>query len=263
MRKFLKILVLVITIGAIGCLWFFTHKEHVERPLKRVELTVVRQNEKGFIDKNAEYQKIMRICDTVKNNLATMIPVDSVRNYIATIPWAVATDAEMTFDEVLKVKIVECQPIMRVYNKNGQSVYLDEAGNIFPESQNYTPHLIIGSGNLSFRAVKHNNANISDFDFRQSDLPKMFRIIKSVLNNSYSRVCVKQVYYDNKIYELVLNNVDLRVVLGNEKNVDLKLMNMKYFLEKMQGSPDLANYKKINFNFENQVVCTKNNKNKR
>lgn len=263
MRKFLQILVLVITIGAIGCLWFFTHKEHVERPLHHVELTVVRPNETGFIDKVAVYQSIMRICDTVHNNLATMIPVDSVRNYIATIPWAVCTDAVMTFDEVLKVKIVECQPYMRVYNRDGQSVYLDENGNIFPESAIYTPHLLIGSGNLNFKALKNRRANIADIYYASSDLPKMFNVMKKVLNNSYSKVCVKQVYYDNKNYELVLNNVDLKVILGNDKNVDVKLMNMKYFLEKMQGSEELKNYKQINFNFENQVVCTKNNKNKR
>ena len=262
MRKFLKILVLVITIAAIGCLWFFTHKEHVERPLQSVELSIVRQNDKGFINKDAEYQKIMRICDTMHNNLVTMIPVDSVRKYIATIPWAVKTSAELTFDEVLKIEIVECQPVMRIYNRDGKSVYLDNEGNIFPESPNYTPHLIIGSGNLNFRALKDRNANISDIDYAKSDLPKMFNVMKSVLNNSYSKVCVKQVYYDNKTYELVLNNVDMKVVLGNDKNVDVKLMNMKYFLEKMQGSPELANYNKINFNFENQVVCTKNKKKK-
>ena len=262
MRKFLKILTLIITIAAIGCLWYFTHKEHVERPLQRVELTIVRHNENGFINQEAEYQKIMRICDTVHNNLAIMIPVDSVRRYIATIPWAVSTSADMTFDEILKIKIVECQPVMRVYNKNGQSVYLDANGNIFPESPNYTPHLLIGSGNLNFHSLKNHNANISYKEYATSDLPKMFAVMKSVLNNSYSKVCVKQVYYDNKNYELVLNNVDLRVVLGNDKNVDLKLMNMKYFLEKMQGSPELNDYNKINFNFENQVVCTKN-KNKK
>ena len=263
MRKFLQILVLIITIGAIGCLWFFTHKEHVERPLHHVELTIVRQNDKGFIDKIAVYQKILRICDTVHNNLATMIPIDSVRNYIATIPWAVYTNADMTFDEVLKVKIVECQPVVRVYNKEGQSVYLDDEGRIFPESKIYTPHLIIGSGNLNFKALKNRQANVFDRDYASSDLPKMFNVLKIVLNNSYSKVCVKQVYYDNKTYELVLNNVDLKVILGNDKNVDVKLMNMKYFLEKMQGSEELKDYKQINFNFENQVVCTKNNKNKR
>lgn len=263
MRKFLKILVLVITIAAIGCLWFFTHKEHVERPLQRVELTIVRPNEDGFIDRIAEYQKIMRICDTVHNNLVTMIPIDSVRNYIATIPWATYTEAEMTFDEIMKIQIVECQPVMRIYNRNGQSVYLDENGNIFPESTIYTPHLIIGSGNLNFKAVRNHNANIADIEYTNSDLSKMFNVMKSVLNNLYSKICVKQVYYDNKNYELVLNNVDLKVILGNDKNVDLKLMNLKYFLEKMQGSEELAKYKQINFNFENQVVCTKNNKNKR
>lgn len=263
MRKFLKILVLVITIAAIGCLWFFTHKEHVERPLQRVELTIVRPNEDGFIDRLAEYQKIMRICDTVHNNLVTMIPIDSVRNYIATIPWATYTEAEMTFDEIMKIQIVECQPVMRIYNRNGQSVYLDENGNIFPESTIYTPHLIIGSGNLNFKAVRNHNANIADIEYANSDLSKMFNVMKSVLNNSYSKICVKQVYYENKNYELVLNNVDLKVILGNDKNVDLKLMNLKYFLEKMQGSEELAKYKQINFNFENQVVCTKNNKNKR
>ena len=262
MKKFFKILVLVITIAAIGCLWFFTHKEHVERPLQRVELTVERVTEKGFINKDVEYQKIMRICDTAHNNLVTMIPVDSIRNYIATIPWAVYTDAEMTFDEVLKIKIVECQPIMRIYNKDGHSVYLDENGNIFPESPNYTPHLLIGNGNLNFKALKNRNANIADRDYASSDLPRMFKVMKSVLNNSYSKICVKQVYYENKTYELVLNNVDLKVILGNDKNVDVKLNNMQYFLEKMQGSDELKNYNKINFNFENQVVCTKN-KNKR
>lgn len=263
MRKFLQILVLVITIGAIGCLWFFTHREHVERPMQRVELTVERPTDNGFIDKAAVYQTIMRICDTVHNNMVTMIPVDSVRSYISTIPWAIYTDADMTFDEVLKVKIVECQPVMRVYNRDGQSVYLDEEGNIFPESAVYTPHLIIGSGNLNFKTLKNRNANIADLDYASSDLPKMFNVMKSVLNNSYSKVCAKQVYYDNKNYELVLNNVDMKVILGNDKNVDVKLMNMKYFLEKMQGSEELKNYKQLNFNFENQVVCTKNNKNKR
>jgi len=262
MRKFLRISVLVITVAAIVCLWYFTHKEHVEHSLKRVELTIVRPNDKGFINRDHEYQKIMNICDTTHNNLVTMIPVDSVRSYIATIPWAIHTEANMTFDEVLKVEVVECQPVMRVYNKNGHSVYLDVDGNIFPESQNYTPHLLIGNGNLNFKALRNKNANIVDREYAKSDLPKMFDVMKSVLDNPYSKVCVKQVYYDNKTYELVLNNVDMRVVLGNNKNVGVKLMNMKYFLDKMQGSPEMMNYSKINFNFENQVVCTKNKRKK-
>ena len=245
MNKFLKISGWVLTIAAIACLWYFTHKEHVDHPLKGVELNLVSAYEHGFIDKNVEYQKIMRICDTTHNTDITMIPVDSVRNYIKSIPWATYTDANITFDENMMVNIVECEPIMRIFTKDGRSVYLDEDGNIYPEKAGYTAHLLIGSGNIS-----------------KKDLPKVFKVMKSVLKNTYTRCCVKQVYFDGKNYELVMNNVDMKVVLGDDDDVDEKLMNMQYFFEQMQGSPELKNYSKINFNFENQVVCTKNkNKN--
>ena len=245
MKKFLKILVWVLTIAAIACLWFFTHKEHVEHPLKGIELTIHRENENGFIDKDVEYQKIMNICDTARNKDITKIPLDSVRNYIKSIPWAVYTEANITFDEILEVNIVECQPIMRIYDKNGRSVYLDADGNVYPTKSGYSEHFLIGSGNIT-----------------KDDLPKVFKVMKSVLNNSYSNCCVKQVYFDGKNFELVMNNVDMKVVLGDDQDVDEKLMNMKYFFEQMQGSPELKNYCKINFNFENQVVCTRN-KNKK
>ena len=241
MNKFLKISVWVLTIAAIACLWYFSHKEHVGHPLKGVELTLLRETEEGFIDKDVVYQKIMAICDTAKNKDITMIPLDSVRNYIKSIPWAIYTDANITLDEVMVVNIAECQPIMRVYNKNGRSVYLDADGNVYPDKSGYSMHLLIGSGYIT-----------------DENLPKVFKVMKSVLNNSYSNCCVKQVYFDGKNYELVMNNVDMKVVLGDDKDVDEKLMNLKYFFEQMQGSPELKNYCKINFNFENQVVCTKN-----
>jgi len=245
MNKFLKILVWVLTIGAIGCLWYFTHKEHVEHPLKGLELTVIRENENGFIIKDVEYQKIMQICDTAHNTDITMIPVDSVRNYIQSIPWAIYTDANITLDEMLVVNIVECQPVMRIYFKDGRSVYLDEDGRVFPTKDGYSAHLLIGSGNIT-----------------KDNLHSVFKVMKSVLNNSYSKCCVKQVYFDGKNYELVMNNVDLKVILGDDKDVDEKLMNMQYFFEQMQGSPEMQNFSKISFNYINQVVCTRN-KNKK
>lgn len=258
MNKFLKISVWVLTIAAIACLWYFTRKEHVEHPLKGMELTLMRETENGFIVKDAEYQQIIKICDTVKNNDITKIPLDSVRKYIASIPWAIYTDANITLDEILVVNIVECQPIMRIYNKEGRSVYLDEDGRIYPTRANYTPHLLIGSGNINFKALKGKSASIYDSEYAKSDLPKVFKVMKCILNNSYSNCCVKQLYYDGRDFELVMNNVDLKVVLGDDQDVDEKLINMKYFFEQMQGSPDLKSYSKISFNFVNQVVCTKN-----
>lgn len=257
MKKFLKISVWVLTIAAIACLWYFAHKEHVEHPLQGIELTIIRNGETGFIDKNIEYQKILNICDTTNNKDITSIPLDSVRNYIKSIPWTVYTEANFTLDAMLIVNIIECQPIMRVYNKDGRFVYIDDDGRIYPSNDDYSMRLLIGSGNLKFKALKDKSASVYDAEYSKSGLPSIYKVMKSVLKNSYTKCCVKQVYFDGRDYELVMNNVDLKVVLGNDQDVDEKLMNLKYFFEQMQGSPELKNYSKINFNYENQVVCTK------
>ena len=262
MKQFLKISVWVLTIAAIGCLWYFTRQDHVEHSLKSVEMSLERVGNQGFIDSLDVYNNIMKICDTANNSDITKIPIEEVRAYLNTIPWAIYTDANITLDEVLVVQIIECQPVMRVYNKKGQPVYLDEEGRIFPVKADHPLHLLVGSGNLNFEAVTKTSACISDSLYQTSDLPKIFEVMRKVQNNTYTNCCVKQVYFDGKEYELVMNNVDLKVILGSDSNVELKLRNLQYFFERMQGSPDLKDYCKINFNFENQVVCTRN-KNKK
>lgn len=258
MKKFLKIMVWILTVGAIVTGWVFTHKGHIEHPLKGVQLTLDREKADGFIDYHAVYQNIMDICDTVNNTDITMIPVDSVRKYLQTIPWATCTDANLSLDEALVANVVECQPVVRVYNKHGKSVYLDADGNIYPVSSRYVPHLLVGSGFADFPVVTGTSACIHDGEYANTDLPGFFSVMMSVLNNSYSRCCVKQVFYTkDKIYELTMNNVSPKVILGDGEDTDLKLRNLQCFFEQMQGNPDLENYSKVDFNYVNQVVCTK------
>lgn len=261
MKKFLEILVWILTIGAIIAGWTLTHKEHVEQPLNDVELTLKRENTTGFIDYDMVYNDVLNICDTVNNTEIAMIPLDSVRNYLKTIPWAVSTEADLSLENNLVVNVVECQPIMRVFNKNGKSVYIDADGIIYPTSNDCVRHLPIGNGNLDFPVVTNTSSSVYDEKYKNTDLWEVYSVMKSVLDNSYTNCCVKQVYRGkNGDYELAMNNVNQKVILGLPENVDLKLKNLQYFFEKMQGNPDLELYCKVNFNFENQVVCTKKNK---
>lgn len=259
MNKVIKITIWCFTVAAIVVLWYFSFKSHNDTTLKGVELSLIQPNERGFVIKDDEYQAIMNICDTAHNNHLEMLPVDSVRRYVESIPWVVSSDTGLTLDGVLVVNMTECDPVMRVYNNKGESVYLDEKGNIFPVRANYTPHVLVGSGKLNFK-MPTTSSNIYDSIYDDGDFRTIFNVMKSVLNNSYSRCCVKQVYYERDNIELVLNNAEMRVVIGDKHNIDRKLMNMKYFFDHMQGSPEMQDYSMVNFNFINQVVCTKKNK---
>ena len=107
MKKFLRISVWILTIAAIACLWYFTRQEHVAHSLKRIDMTLICPDSHGFIDSVEVYNNIIKICDTTKNNDVTKIPLDSVRDYLKSIPWVVYSSANITLDEVLVVQIVE------------------------------------------------------------------------------------------------------------------------------------------------------------
>jgi len=259
MKKKLNILLLILTLASLLGLCGYLMYEHFHSKLNDVNLTILRNNEDGFLDYQEIYNDIMNICDTANNNQIVMIPVDSVVESLNAIPWITDVEAQINLKSFLEVKLVECEPIMRVYNKKGKSVYLDEGGNLFSTYNSYVPHLLVGSGNVDFPIKK--KANINDEDYVETDLPEIFALMKEIVNDDYAKTCVKQVFKDkNKNYVFSLNNTNIIVIFGDVNDIREKLFKMKHFFNKMQGSPELDNYKEINLNFKNQVVCTKKKK---
>ncbi|MBQ8221853.1 MAG: hypothetical protein IJZ87_00685 [Bacteroidales bacterium] len=259
MKKILNILLLVLTLAAFLSLGGYVMYQYFHSSLNDVNLTISRNNENGFLDYQETHKDIMNICDTANNTQILMIPVDSVVKRLNSIPWITNVSAEINLKSYLDVEVTECEPIVRIYNKKGKSVYLDEDGNIFPTNNDYVPHLLVGSGNVDFPI--NERGNIKDENYVETDLPEIFTLMKEIVHDDYAKTCVKQVFKDkNKNYVFSLNNTNIIVIFGDVNNIKEKLCKLQHFFNKMQGSPELETYKEINLNFKNQVVCTKKKK---
>ena len=257
MKRKLNILLLVFTLSALVSLCVFFAYKHFREPLVDIELSISRNSEKGFIDYEDTYQLIMNMCDTVNNTQINMIDIDSIVDELKSNSWTMNVEASINLKSVLDVDIIECEPVARLYNKKNKSVYIDEEGNMFPTDNTYVPHLLICNGNVNFSTDEL--GNINDEKYSSTDLPELFILLKEILNDEYSRSCVKQIYRDKKKnYIFSLNNTNIIVIFGDVNNIKDKLSKMMHFFMKMQGNPELDNYKEINLNYKNQVVCTKN-----
>lgn len=256
MRKALNILLLIFTLSAFLALCGYYVYQHFTSRLAELNLSIEREGEKGFVDDIRTRQIIMNVCDTATNNQIYMIPLDSLRNTLAENPWTTQVEASINLKGVLDVNLVECNPVMRIYDISGKSIYLDKEGNMYPENKNYTPHLLIASGYAKFPT--DHLGNVNDDEYINTDLPSLFKIMTSVLHDDYAKNCVKQVYVNrNKNYIFSLSNTDIFVIFGDDNNIDEKLFKMKHFFKKMLGSPELDECESINLNYKNQVVCTK------
>ncbi len=255
MRKVLNILLLVFTLSVLVALAVYCAYDHFHDNLKDVDLKIVRKTEKGFVDYGKTYNMILDICDTTNNYQIKMINVDSVLNALNANPWIISAEAGINLKEYLDVEIEECEPVVRVYGRNGKSVYIDNDGNIYPSENQYVPRLLVVSG-IDFPIGKFGNVN--DEIYVDTELPQTFNLIKEVQNDNYAKSCVKQIHYDKKKnYIFSVNNTNIIVIFGDVNNIREKLLKMKHFFDKMQGNPELDNYKEINLNYKDQVVCTK------
>ncbi|WP_452225134.1 cell division protein FtsQ/DivIB [Lacinutrix chionoecetis] len=136
-------------------------------------------------------------------------------------------------------KIKQKKPIARVL-KSG-SYYIDSKGGFMPLSSNYTARVPMVTGKVN----KNNLGNV-------------FAIASRIESDDFLKKNVVEIHEneDNSI-NLKLRQCSFVVQLGQLKNVEKKINNLKAFYKKAIKDKSLSKYSTVNLRFENQVVCTK------
>ena len=146
----------------------------------------------------------------------------------------------VTVDGVLKAKVVQKTPVVRVVTPNS-SYYIDYKGNKMPLSdvQSARIPLVSGAENIiNSEALVDLFRVIHDDEFLQKNIIGM-----QVLANG-------NVKMRNR-------NFDYEIDFGKPINIEGKFNNYKAFFQKASLDSTLYNYKKVNLKFSQQVVCTK------
>ena len=73
------------------------------------------------------------------------------------------------------------------------------------------------------------------------------------LNQNISQIIIN----DNQQINLKINGINTFIELGYNNKLENKIQNLKAFYHRVIRKNDIENYKKINLQFENQVVVLK------
>ncbi|WP_235817871.1 cell division protein FtsQ/DivIB [Formosa haliotis] len=141
---------------------------------------------------------------------------------------------------LLTVDIEQKKPIARV--QDATSYYVDDEGGYMPLSTNYTARVPFVVGKID----KNNLGNV-------------FKIAQKVYNDTFLKQHVVEIHQNEaQKMSLKLRQHDFEVYLGDLSQLDKKINNLKVFYKKALKEKTLNDYNKINLQFDNQVVCTKN-----
>ncbi|MEZ4720625.1 MAG: hypothetical protein R2813_01965 [Flavobacteriales bacterium] len=174
-------------------------------------------------------------------------------------------DAEV-YEELngaLHVDVEVRQPILRLYNLSGQSVYLDEYGKFMPLSSRYAARTPITNGlvTIDLKSLVGQDINQLGDSLQHRDIPvikDLYDIVSYCRKDKFWKAQFNQFYVNsNHEIEIIPRVGDHIVLVGNAQNIDKKLNKLKLFYDKGLNKTGWNEYKTINLKYANQVVCAK------
>lgn len=258
MKKFWRISIWVLTIALVGSLLYFSRADFTEGKLRAVRLNVNKSENGGFVTKEEQLAMTLKVIDTTQNKQVSLLPLDSLYTTLMKNPWIIKTKIVLSLRRILNIDIDECNPVLRVYNKNGESLYVDNEGLIFPVSKNNSPEVFVASGDVDFPLMTEKNHHIDDSIYKNTKLREIFDISMQILHDEYGNSHIRQLFLQkNGQYRIFDKSTNKKIILGDALNVNKKIAKLKVFLSRMSGRQELEEYHTINLNYNKQVVCIK------
>ena len=158
-------------------------------------------------------------------------------------PFVERAECYKTLSGHVCINIKQRIPVIRIMADNGDNYYLDNHGNIMPES-GYATDILIATGNISKK-------------YAQRVLSK---IANHIVSNSFWRNQTVQLnVLANGTLEMVPRVGEHIVYLGSPANINNKLERLRKFYIYGLNKAGWNKYNYINVEFNNQIICKKNN----
>ena len=181
--------------------------------------------------------------ESLQNIEKSLIDLNGLEKQVLAHPMVENATAFLTVDGQLKISVKQRTPIGRI-NTKSDSYYIDKQGEIMPLSEFHSARVPIITG------------------FSASDYTDdLFELLSVIEGDNFLRKQIVGVHKSaNDEYRLMTRIGEHEIDLGKIEDLQIKFKNLKAFYSYTMKNKTIENYKMINLKYNNQVVCTKNNK---
>lgn len=161
-------------------------------------------------------------------------------------------NAEVYVDQhnILRIKVEQREPVLRILDNNGNNYYLDENGVKMPPSKNFAARALVATGNIS--------PYQTDFITRRksSTLKDLFKLAQTLKSDEFLNGFIQQIHVTNG-GEFILAPLvgDQQIILGSVRRLDDKFRRLKIFYREGMPGAGWRKYRSINLKFNGQIVC--------
>ncbi len=229
---------MIVLLGLIVFLYAFASRKNGIREISSPNVMFIGEN-KPFITHDNVSKLLIQNYQGMKNVPKEILDLNELENSLKSNPMIKSAEVYVAVNGILNAKIEQKTPIARV--STNASYYVDDEGSFMPLSPNYSARVPLVTG-----SVEKNN------------LKNIFTVAKKIQNDEFLKKHVVEIHQSrDKALFLRLRQCNFLVKLGDIKLLDKKINNLKAFYIKSLKENTLNDYTKVNLQFDNQVVCSK------
>ncbi len=202
-----------------------------------------------FVD-TAEIGILLQKNNVVKGRQVENIPLGLVEKELEKNVWI--KDAQLFFDnnQLLTVKIIERQPLARVFTVSGKSFYIDSAAKLLPISARHAARVpVFTSFPLESDTLRHADSVL---------LHEVKNIALYIQNDSFWMAQVAQVdITPQRTYQIIPVLGNQLINLGTAEGIGTKFKKLYAFYKQVWSKAGFEKYSAIDVQYEGQVVAVK------
>ncbi|MDP4289467.1 MAG: hypothetical protein Q8908_00145 [Bacteroidota bacterium] len=266
MRKFKKILLtiaVVLVLGGLVWLIVAVRNVRVQTTCKEVSINI-RYSTSDVIITEKQISDIAEANGKLENQPIEKIDIAALKKRIEEQPYASHVDIKSSIDGILKISLVQREPLVRVFNQDGDTYYIDREGILLPVMNGTATRLITASGFIAQKYTNENRFRLADkktdsVELASEPLFKVYKIASYIDKKPFLKALAEQIYINDKNeIEIIPKVGDQVIMFGDMDRIEEKFSYLKAFYRNEMNNGGWDKYATINLKYKNQVVCTKN-----
>lgn len=216
----------------------FTNERQAKQKVSLNKI-IIKKSDDNFVNKEIVLDYLKYKSVTFDNIPITEFNKEAIESLLDSHPAIKDVEVFASQKGDVDILIEQKKAIVRV-KSNTEDYYLDEFGNQMRYSSNYTPKLLVATGDIS-----------------AEDHTEIYRFIKEIHKSDFWIAQITQIHFEQNDILLIPRVGNQKINIGSFENIVEKLDNLYQFYKVAMPVKGWRAYSNINLKFNNQIVCTR------
>jgi cell division protein FtsQ len=263
MKKWMKISLWILSITGLIITMSFVRKSQQDRLLEYPDILIEVEGENAFLTEQELEERLRRENLIYPDQRFSQLDINAVETYIQNMNEVKTTKVFTEIGSKWNIRLELRKPIARIFNRTGETFYLDHEGNTMLPSSLHTARVMVVNGVIPDKLNGPTTTDIIGNKELESkyQLDDIFYLASAISEDPFLEALVAQVHLNEEGDFIIIPQVGGHTInFGSAKNleeVERKFQKLKIFYKEGMPYEGWRKYDEVVLKFKDQIVCTK------